>query len=100
MILVAELVEKEKQRIEYMILEYENRLNELPKGSITENHNGEKTYYYLKYREGKKVVSQYISHDDIENVQSGINERKHIESMIKALKDELKFANKALGVKV
>lgn len=99
MTLIAETVQKEKQRIEYMLCEYESRLSELPKGTLTETKSGDKVYYYLKYRSGKKIVSQYVSSDDFEKVKSEIFERKHIEKMVKSLKEELKFANKALGVK-
>ena len=100
MTLVAEMVEKEKQRIEFMIDEYSKRLVDLPRGTISKIQNGEKNYYYLKYREGKKVVTKYITHEEIESLQNEIKERKHIESMVKALKEELKFVNKALGVKI
>ena len=100
MTLIAETVQKEKKRIEYMIGEYESRLEKLPKGSLTKTKNGNKVYYYLKFREGKKVISQYVPLDDYEDVNNRILERKHIEKMIKTLKEELKFANKALGVKL
>ena len=99
MTLIAETVQKEKQRIEYMLSEYESRLTELPKGTLTETKNGDNVYYYLKYRVGKKVVSKYIPFDAYEKTQEEISQRKHIERMIKDLKEELKFANKALGVK-
>lgn len=100
MTLIAETVQKEKQRIEYMLNEYESRLAELPKGTLTETKSGNKVYYYLKYRDGKKVVSQYVSSDNLKKVEGEISERRHIEKMIKNLKEELKFANKALGVKI
>lgn len=99
MILIAETVLKEKQRIEYMLSKYESRLAELPKGTLTETKNGDNIYYYLKYRVGKKVISQYIPFDAYEKTQEEISERRHVERMIKDLKEELKFANRALGVK-
>lgn len=80
-----------------MLHEYESRLEKLPKGTLTETKSGNKVYYYLKYRDGKKVVSQYIPTDDFEKVESAILERRHIEKMVKSLKEELKFAKKALG---
>ena len=99
MTLIAETVQKEKSRIEFMLSEYEKRLLALPKGTLSEKHSGEKTYYYLKFRNGKKVVSQYIPAEDAEQLRNDIAERRHIETMIKSLKEELKFANRALGVK-
>lgn len=83
-----------------MLDEYERRLVTLPKGTLTETKSGNKVYYYLKYRNGKRVVSQYIPSDDLAKVAGAISERRHIEKMVKSLKEELRFANKALGVKL
>lgn len=99
MTLIVETIQKEKSRIEFMLCEYEKRLLALPKGTLSEKHSGKKTYYYLKYRDGKKVVSQYIPMEDAECFKNSIAERRHIEAMVKSLKEELKFANRALGVK-
>lgn len=87
---------QEKKRIEYMIEKYTDEYSCLPKGSIYEKRVGEKVYYYLKYRDGKKVISQYISKDCIEEVGSKVQKRKHVEAMIKSLKKELDIANRIL----
>ena len=87
---------QEKKRIEYMIEKYMDEYSCLPKGSIYEKRVGDKVYYYLKYRDGKKVVSQYISKDRIDEVSLKIQKRKHVETMIKSLKKELDIANRIL----
>lgn len=93
--MIIDTILKEKARIEYMLERYRKIMEKLPKGSITEtNINGQK-YYYLKYREGKKVVSKYLG-KDAENISLLIDKRKHIEIMIKSLENELKIADKAL----
>ena len=93
--MIIDTILKEKIRIEYMLKRYCDMLEELPKGSLSEsNKNGQK-YYYLKYREGKKVVSKYLG-KDAGNIPSLIEKRKHTETMIKSLENELKIANKAL----
>lgn len=99
MILISETIEKEKKRITYMLNEYNKRLSLLPKGTLSIKQKGNKNYYYLKHREGNRVISKYISNVEIENIKNKIEERKHIEVMIKSLNKELKIANKALGVK-
>jgi len=93
--MIIDTILKEKARIEYMLERYRTIMEELPKGSITEtNINGQK-YYYLKYRDGKKVVSKYLG-KDAENISLLIDKRKHTEIMIKSLENELKIADKAL----
>jgi len=93
--LIIDTIIKEKTRIEYMLERYRKIIEELPKGTLSEsNKNGQK-YYYIKYREGKKVITKYIGKDAGE-MPSLIEKRKHTEAMIKSLEEELKIANKAL----
>lgn len=87
---------QEKKRIEYMLAKYKEESERLPKGSISEKTAGNRVYYYLKYRVGKKVVSQYISKSKIDEIRKQIEKRKHIEAMIKSLLEELAIANKVL----
>ena len=94
--LILHTVTQEKQRIEYMLLKYQNELSSLPRGTISEKTVGEKSYYYLKYRDGKKVVSKYVSKKEIENVRALVEKRRHIEAMVKALQDEKAIADKIL----
>lgn len=68
-----------------MFNEYNSRLEVLPEGTITEKRVNGKIYYYLKYRDGKKIISKYVSVSDKEKTDSEIAERKHIEIMIKTL---------------
>ena len=94
--LILHTVRQEKQRIEYMLAKYQNELLALPKGTISEKKVGGKTYYYLKYRDGKKVVSQYISKEKIENIRALVEKRRHIEAMVKSLQEEKAIADKVL----
>lgn len=87
---------QEKRRIEYMLRKYREEYDSLPKGTISEKAVGDKTYYYLKYRDGQKVVSKYISKDDIDILKEQVKKRKHIEVMIKSLTEELRVADKVL----
>ena len=64
--LILTTVMQEKQRIDYMLEKYQEALAELPKGTISEKQVKGNTYYYLKYREGKKIVSKYIGKKEIE----------------------------------
>jgi hypothetical protein len=97
--MIINTIKKEKTRIEYMLERYRKIMDELPKGSMSEsNKNGQK-YYYLKYREGKKVVTKYLG-KDAGDMPALIEKRKHTEAMIKSLENELRIAKKALEGKV
>ena len=97
---IISMVDSEKTRIEYMIEKYSEELKTLPKGTISEKKSGNKVYCYLKYREGKKIVSKYIPQGDLEEFKEYLQRRKHIEIMLKSLKKELKIANKMLGAEI
>ena len=94
--MILSTILKEKTRIEYMLAKYLEEYETLLKGTISEKRVGEKTYYYLKYRSGKKVISQYINKADIDEIKDQIERRKHIEAMIKSLQEELNIANRVL----
>ena len=86
--LIISTVLQEKRRIDYMLAKYQEALAELPKGTISEKQVKGNTYYYLKYRDGKKVVSKYIGKKDINELKQQIDRRRHIETMIRSLLEE------------
>lgn len=93
--MITDIILKEKSRIEYMLEHYRRRLNDLPKGTVSKSNKNGQVYYYLKYRDGKKIVSKYLG-KDAGNISELVEKRKHTEAMIKSLENELKIAEKAL----
>lgn len=98
--LLLHTVMQERQRIENMLAQYEAELSLLPKGTISEKNSGGKTYYYLKYRDGRKVISKYVGRQAVAAVREQIEKRKHIEAMIRSLQDEKNIADKVLEGKL
>lgn len=84
------VITREGIRNEKMIAEYTNELDMLPKGKITPKTVNGKTYYYLYYRDGKKVVSKYIGKDEesLVAIREQLARRSQIEEMLKKLKEE------------
>lgn len=87
---------QEKERIDRMLERYQEELEKLPKGTISEKKVGRSTYFYLKYRDGKKVVSRYIPKKDVEDVRKQVEKRRHIVIMIRSLQEERAIAEQAL----
>lgn len=94
--LIISTVLQEKLRIDYMLEKYQETLAGLPRGTLSEKSVNENTYYYLKYRDGKKVVSQYIRKQDVDTLRQQIEKRRHIETMIKSLQEEQELAARIL----
>ena len=94
--MVLSTVRQEALRIDRMLESYQLEKEKLPKGSLSEKRVGDKIYYYLKYRDGNRIVSQYVASDNVNTVQEQIAHRNHIESMIRSLKAEKKMAQRIL----
>lgn len=96
MSLILSTIEQEKRRIEFMLTRYREELSVLPKGTIAEKQTKSGTYFYLKYRDGAKVISRYLRHGDVDGVRQQLEKRKHVEAMIKSLQAEYTVAMRAL----
>lgn len=94
--LIIKTMLQENQRIDYMLAKYQALLAVLPKGTVSEKLVSGNTYYYLKYRDGKKVVSKYISKSDIKSLRQQLEKRRHVEAMIKSLQEEQQLVEKVL----
>lgn len=94
--LILTTILQEKERIDRMLKKYQEELEKLPKGTISEKKAGQSAYFYLKYRDGKKVISQYIPKKDVEDIRKQVERRRHIETMIRSLQEERAIAEKAL----
>ncbi len=93
--LINSVVKNEAERNSQMIEEYERLIESLPKGSIICR---KKEYYYLKYRKDGKVCDDYIGKDldEVAQIKEQLEQRKHYEKMLSALRQEQKTINKIL----
>lgn len=88
---VLNMITQEEKRITLLKNNYEDQLSRLPKGTMRIRQKGNNAYYYLSYREGKKVTTEYIGKDEyrIALIKEQLEKRKHIEDMLKELNKEL-----------
>jgi hypothetical protein len=93
------MIAQEEKRLKLLKESYEEQLLSLPKGTIRVRQKGKNTYYYLSYRNGKKVATDYIGKDenDIIRIKEQLEKRRHIEDMLKELSRELGLMKKVLG---
>ena len=95
--LIQSVVENEAERNQNMISQYEELLDELPRGSLICR---KKEYYYLKYRKDGKIYDEYIGKDSatVEMIRRKLEHRKHYAEMLSELKKEQKAIRKMLEV--
>lgn len=75
-----------ESNFESKIKELENKLNNLPKGSINKKVIKGKTYYYYRYNENGKRIEKYIDSHSVSELKDKIELRKSITKELKKLK--------------
>ena len=81
---------------------YKEKINELPKGSLVKKKRKNKAYYYLAYREGKKVRFDYLgklSDVEVEDYEKKIQRRRKLQKHLKSVEQKIRYLRKALNVR-
>ena len=82
-------LEKNKQEQDKIL----NSMNLLPKGHINTLYRNNKGYYYLTYREGKKVRNDYlgpVGKADLNDTIAKLRKREELNKQLEVLKKEEK----------
>ena len=72
------------------LMKLEERLAELPKGSVCRKVIYDKERFHLQWREGAKTKSKYLNPDEVEETRVAVEERRAIEKQIKSIKAQIK----------
>ena len=70
----------------------EENIKALPVGYISVKQISGHTYYYRQWREGKQIISSYVPEAFLNATKRKIAARKEQESLLRAVKAELKKA--------
>lgn len=84
----------EPSKTEVNIKELEQKISNLPSGSITKKNINGKVYFYHRWTENKKRIEKYIPNNEIENYRVQIEERKKLENKLKKIKASLQKREK------
>ena len=76
-----------------------NKLENLPRGSVKEREISGKKYYYLQYRDGKRVVHKYLGKNKPDGLINQIKERKVLQDELEKVKEALKIIKRSEGSK-
>lgn len=95
---IISTVGREAKRMCALRESYEKQLSNLPKGSLVAKERSGNKYFYLTYRSGGKVVSDYVGYDEaaLTSLKEQLERRKGIEKLLKGIKNELRLLNKVL----
>ena len=98
--MILDLLVAESKKNLILKRELKNNISKLPRGILKERKVKDKTYYYLAYRENKKVINKYIGDDSLKakKLSKLVEKRKAFESQLRQLQKEWKIYNK-VGIK-
>lgn len=85
-------------KIEKLLKQLKSSISKYPKGAIRKRNIKGKEYFYLQYREGKQVKSDYIQADKVSDISKRIEERKRTEEKIRLLQTKAENYAKTLGI--
>jgi hypothetical protein len=94
---ISGMLRDELKRCQEMLDSLEKSVSELPKGVINERRKRYKdkvySYYYLKYREGKKVINKHISNKEMQEISKKLEVRGKYEKEIQSYKKKIAYLN-------
>ena len=98
--MIREMLEEELDRNSRAQKAYEAERDRLPKGSVTVKRRGSREYCYLKYRDGSRVVTDYVGiASKVEpELRDAVARRKEIENAIRQLRNEQAYIERALAL--
>ncbi|MEZ4508115.1 MAG: hypothetical protein R2881_00140 [Eubacteriales bacterium] len=92
-------MQDELERNRRMQIRYRKEIDQLPKDRCFSERSRDHQYCYLNYRDKNKVVSKYLGKLDpikVEDMKKSISERKRYEDLLRKLRSEEKFIEKAI----
>lgn len=98
---IGGMLQDELKRCQEMLDSLEKSVSELPKGVLGERKKRYKSkvysYYYLKYRDGNKVINKHIPNESVPEIRNLLVQRKKIEREMEGYKKRIDYLAKILG---
>ena len=95
--IISGMLRDELKRCQEMLDGPMKLVSKLPKGVINKRKKQYKdrvySYYYLKYRDGKKVINKHISKDEIQEISRKLEQRKKYEKEMQSYKKRIDYLN-------
>lgn len=97
---ISGMLRDELERCQEMLDSLERSVSTLPKGAISERKKHYKnkvySYYYLKYREGEKVISKHVPNREVQEILKKLALRKKTEREMRSYEKKIAYLNKIL----
>lgn len=99
MSVIKDVIKEEYNRLDSLLDLYDGKIAECVKGSLSVKKRGDHSYYYLAYREEKKIKFVYVGKEgssSVKEIAEKIDKRHRYEKMRKKSKENLDEVRKLL----
>lgn len=96
---IKDIIREENQRLQALYQKYVDKINTLPKGTVSIKKRNKSEYLYLANRRGGKVKFDYIGSirsEKARKIMEQMQIRKDCEIKLKQVKDNLKEIGKVI----
>jgi hypothetical protein len=97
---ISGMLMDELRRCEEMLDSLRKAESKLPKGVLSSRKRQYKkkaySYYYLKYRDGAKVVNKHIANEKVQEIAEKLEQRKKYLKEIKAYEKKIAYLKRVL----
>jgi hypothetical protein len=97
---IQHIIQEEHQRLQALYQKYIDKIDALPKGTVSIKKRNKSEYLYLANRQGGKVKFIYIGSvvsEKSRKILDQVNDRKNYELKLKQVKNDLKEIGKVLS---
>ena len=94
---LEEILFEEYDRSARMVRVLDEEIASLPRGSIREKSIGNRTYYYLQYRDGKHVRSEYVPRTEVDRLRMQLEQRSRCIEQRREQEHAMRQIERALG---
>ena len=97
---IKNIMQEEHRRLQALCQKYMNKIDSLPKGTVSIKKRNKSEYLYLANRQGGKVRFIYIgsiASEKARKIMGQVNNRKNYESKLKQVRNDLKEIGKVLN---
>lgn len=94
------VLKEELERLKKLEKSYEEKIAELPRGSLIKKTIKGKIYYYLNYRKEKKGVFEYVGKlkkEELDGMKKKIEERRKLAKLKRQVKKDIKKLEKMVN---
>jgi hypothetical protein len=98
---ISGMLADELKRCEEMLHGLEKSVSGLARGVLNDRKKRYKdkvySYYYLKYRQGEKVINKHIPNAEVKEILKELSLRKKYEKEISSYKKKIAYLHKIIG---